>query len=141
MADIFTDRPDVNSLFGTFTPSSTNMTIDATNINNNNVYDYILRDPGIRELQQDILQVQTNMDIKFNPSEYINNKNLDLQTITRKLRDYFKVKFALYMSNGYSQKESEKKAMEETNRERESLMKLHKRSFPKEVDQLQAKFL
>jgi hypothetical protein len=139
--NIFTDRPNVNSLFGAFSVSRTSIAVNATGITDDSVYDYILRDPGIRELQRDIEMAEINMNIKFAPEEYINEKNRHLQAISTNLRIYFRDKLTLYMKHGFSQNEAMKKATEATNKERELLMILHKRKFKKEVDQLNPRFL
>lgn len=133
---MYTDRTNVNSLFGTFTVDRATGLADITNINDDAIYDKILRDPEYKNIEQDILSAGIKLNMKIAPRVYINEKNADLADISVKLRNIFRSKMALYMSYGFSQKESEAKAKAATKQEEMELMKLHKFKFPKDVEQL-----
>lgn len=132
------ERNNMNSLFG-FISIAQNTNIieyDEDNTTNMNIYDTILRDNDVKNLGREIDQVKRRTDMKFNKRTYINEKNDDLKIIAHKLKEIIKQKFLLYLTNGYSQKEAQKKAYESAKIEEAELLKLHKLKFPKEAKDL-----
>jgi len=136
MNNIYTDRTNVNSLFGTYTVSQEFGTVDATNINDESIYDYVLRSPDVKNLGQDLYTTSSKLNMKYAPVDYITAKNGELAIIAVRLREVFKDKYRLYLEFGHSQKQAQQKAKEAVNAEEKELLKLHKLRFPKEANEL-----
>lgn len=136
MQNIYKNRTNVNSLFGTYDVNRTTGLVDATNINDLSIYDYVLRSPDVKNLGQDIYDTKNKLNMKFKPAKYIKKKNDDLAEISIRLRDVFKDKYKLYLEYGYSQKQAQQKAKEAVDMEEKELLKLHKVRFPKEANEL-----
>lgn len=132
-------RNNINSLFGVLSIAQNTNIIDynANPIETDSIiYDTILRDNDVKNLGREIDQVKRRTDMKFNKRAYINEKNTDLIDIAHKLKKIIKKKFLLYLNNGFTQEEAQKKAYESAKSEEAELLKLHKLKFPKEAKDL-----
>lgn len=125
-----------SSLFGTYSIAQNAVAPDLTGITNDNLYNYVIRDPKMGELEHEIDLAKIKLDMNLDPVAYINAKRADLISNTKILRKLFKKKFALYLSNGYTDKQAQAEAMRHVKTEEQHLNQLHKRKFPKEIDQL-----
>lgn len=130
-------RNNVNSLFGTYVIAQNSTEVVFNAGVDDNIYDYILRDPKVKSLNNEIEQVQINFNIKKNPQTYLVNKTSNLEKIAKECKKFFKKKFEFYLNAGYDQETAEKKATEATNHEKDELMKIHKKKYPVEYTSLQ----
>ena len=135
MANIYNDRTRINGLFGQIGVSRTDGTVTLVN-NDQNVDDFIYRDPTIVSLQREIMNADITSNMKLNPRAYIRSKNNDLVKIARRTTQHFKSKFLQYLEYGYTQKEAEVRAKKDADQEEANLMMMHRSIFPKDISQL-----
>ncbi len=152
LPDIFTARKKVNTLFGFIdvseksgkivygvdtgkTDTEGNAIYKADN-EDNNMMDYIMRDPTIVNLQREIANADIKSNMKLNPGAYITAKNNDLKRIGKYIAEFFSSKYVQYLQYGYSQKEAEVRAKKDADHEEANMMAMHKSVFSKDLSQL-----
>ena len=137
MASFLKKRTNVKSVFGTYTieQDATDVTFGA----DPTFYDYVLRDPQYKSIQNEIEQVANNSNIMMNPSQYIKDKNDDIIKIANKLKESYKADYIQLLEQSYTQSEARKMALEQSAKRKEFLMSLHKKKFPKELSYLKDK--
>lgn len=133
----FKKRTDVKTVFGTYTieKDSVNPTLSA----DDSMYDYVLRDPQYKSIQNEIEQVSNNSNITMAPAQYIKDKNADILEIAAKLQSSYKADYINLLTQSFSQSEARKIALEQSAKRKEFLMSLHKKKFPKELSYLKDK--
>lgn len=124
-------RTDVKTVFGTYSIKRNEVAVELSN--DDSIYDYVLRDPQYKSLQNEIEQVSNNSDILMSPKDYLAKKNADLLSISDKLKDTYKTDFLSLLEQSYSQSEAKKIALEQSAKRKEFLMSIHKKKFPKEL--------
>jgi len=135
-------RANVNSLFGNYTVAQ-----DQTYLDDGSkatmgpfAYDYILRDPTHMSLQMEIENVGRKANAVLAPNQYMNEKNRDLLNIERKLSVALAENIRYLLSEGYSQSQAEKIGLEKTKQQKDFLMDVHKKKYPKEIKDLKPFF-
>lgn len=107
-------RDKVNSLFGTFDIAANDIDVQFDRATTDqNFYDYAVRMAGDHEksLQQDIVEAQEKLDMRFNPAEYVKKRNTAYKRIVvNVVLERFRFMLRYYMGLGYSQEASTKMA-------------------------------
>ncbi len=122
-------RTDVKSVFGTYTIADDSSEVSLA-ADDNSVYDYILRDPTFKSLENEIQQAQFKGLVNLAPKEYITAMKNDLFEIRKKLSAMFQIAYQELLSNSYTQSEAKKLANQKVEKDKEFLMALHKKKFP-----------
>lgn len=135
-------RADVNSLFGNYSIAQNEKYLDdgskATMAPL--VYDYILRDPTHTSLQMEIENVGRKADAILAPAGYIREKNADLIAIEKKISIALAENIRYLLSEGYDQSQAEKIGLEKAKQQKDFLMNVHKKKYPKEIKDLKPFF-
>lgn len=135
-------RTDVNSLFGNYSVAQDQNYLDDPSKATMGpfAYDYILRDPTHTSLQMEIENVGRKANAVLAPSQYMGEKNRDLLNIERKLSTALAENIRYLLSEGYSQSEAEKIGLEKAKQQKDFLMDVHKKKYPKEIKDLKSFF-
>lgn len=130
-------REKVQSVFGTY-----DIEEDKTDIKfgaDPSFYDYVLRDPQYKSIQNEIEQVANNSNIIMAPAQYMKDKNADIINIANKLKESYRADYIQLLTQSYTQSEARKIALEQSAKRKEFLMSIHKKKFPKELSYLKDK--
>lgn len=125
-------REKVKTVFGTYDIAEDSVDVNISR--DTSVYDYILRDPQYKSLQNEIAQATNESMIQFNPQGYLVAKKADLKTISEELQTKLAADYKMLLEQSFTQSEAKKKALEQSAKRKDLLMEIHKRKFPKDVD-------
>lgn len=128
---IFNKRTAVKSVFGTYTIKEDETDLVFTP-DDDSTYDFILRDPQYKSIQNEIVQAQNYSLIQFDPKTYLENKRKDIIDIADKLKAKYIEDFTQLLKESFTESEAKKMALEQSQKRKEFLMNIHKKKFPKD---------